>query len=373
MIYLDHAASTPIDSKAFHVLVNSLKEDCANPQAAHKLGRLLDKRIEHCRSYFLDVLNAKEGLFIFTSSASESNNMVIRGWRGDSSQNLFYCPADHPSVTVPCENRNDIKINNIPLNSGAIDINTFLKRIDNKTTLIVLTHINSAGGHINPISFLAKKIKEKNPSIWIHVDAAQSYGKYPLDVENLDSIAISSHKIGGPKGIAGLYMRANTFFDPLILGGGQEKGWRASTQATPLILSFTEASRQIFTDMESKRQYVQELNDMARGLLLDIPQISLPFTDTSFYILSFILPRISSDILLRQLEQKGIFLSSTSACSSRIKGKNPTLSALGLDESLHKFVLRLSFSHQTTKEEIKTFGKELKILYEKNRKILNHA
>ena len=372
MIYLDHAASTPMVPKALNTLINSLKEDFANPQAAHKLGRLLEKRIEHCRQYFIDALNARDGLFIFTSSASESNNMVIRGWHGELSEKLFYCPADHPSLTIPCESRKDVQVHQIPLSSGVMQIEALLHQIDEKTKLIALTHINSANGQINPVSHLAEKIKEKNPSIWIHVDAVQSYGKYPLHLANLDSVAISSHKIGGPRGIAGLYMRPNNFVHPLILGGGQEKGWRASTPAASLIFSFTEASKQIHENWESKRKHLQELNSMARMLLLDIPQVAFPFTDTSFYILSFILPGVSSDIFLRQLEQKGIFLSSTSACSSRIKGKNPVLSALGLDEKLHKFVLRVSFSHQTTKEEVKNFGKELKSLYEKNCMILNN-
>ncbi|MCY4524390.1 MAG: aminotransferase class V-fold PLP-dependent enzyme [Halobacteriovoraceae bacterium] len=369
MIYLDHAASTSINSKAYDVLINFLREDFANPQAAHLPGRNLQKKIEDCRKYFLSTLKADKGLCIFTSSATESNNMVISGWEGKSRENFFYSPSDHPSITIPCEKKKDLMAKKIPLSSGDIKTNALLDSIDDKTRLVILTHINSVNGKINPVFEIAKLIKEKNSSIWIHLDAVQSYGKYPVCTEHMDSVSISSHKIGGPKGIAGLYMKSHPPFNPLLWGGGQEKGWRASTPATSLIFSFTEACRQIFKNMQKNKDHVQKLNEFTKNQLERIPKIRFPFNDTSSYILSFILPGISSDILLRQLEQKNIFLSSTSACSSRIKGKNPVLSALGLEEALHKFVLRISFSPQNTQEEIKIFSEELKKLYEQNYKI----
>ena len=380
MIYLDHAASTPLHPRAYALLSDSLKKDFANPSSIHTLGRSLQKDIERSRRFFLDSLGVgPSDHFIFTSSATESNNTVIRGLQqegeGGGRDVVFYSPADHPSVTRPCETLaashrggGRILLREIPLKKGMIDVLALLEQLDERARLVILGHVNSQSGHIHDLFNISQKIKEKAPRVWIHGDSAQGYGKFPLKAPYLDSLAVSSHKIGGPKGIAGLYLkaRARVRVRPLLEGGGQEGGWRASTLAPSLIFSFEEAARQSLGHWEKNLAHVQRLNDLGQDLLQDIPSIIFPFGRGDHlgpYILMFILPRIPSDILLRHLEREEIFLSSTSACSSRIKGKNPVYSALGIEEKWHKFVLRASFSYQTSENDVRIFCRTLRELY----------
>ena len=367
MIYLDYASSSPMDAKALNVLVNSNKEDFANPHSPHKKGRELKKKIENVRQYFLEVLNTN-GYFVFTSSATESNNTVIQGIPANKGDSFFYSPTDHPSITAPCLSRDHIELYELPMTKGQVDINKLIDNINHHTKLILLTHVNSQSGYVSNVFEVAAAVKRKHPSLWIHVDAAQSFGKYPLNLKHIDSLAISSHKIAGPKGIAGLYLKSRII--PLLHGGGQENGLRSSTVSPSLIFSFKTAMTAMMKDREKKILYVQTLNSLAKKLLKEIPGLIFPFDNCTPYILSFIVPSIPADILLRQLEERELFVSTTSACSSRIK-KNPVLSALGIEETYHKHVLRISFSHRTTKNEIAVFCHELKEIHRENLDMLN--
>ncbi|RPJ70128.1 MAG: aminotransferase class V-fold PLP-dependent enzyme, partial [Alphaproteobacteria bacterium] len=171
--------------------------------------------------------------------------------------------------------------------------------------------------------------------------------------ETVDSVSITAHKIGGPKGIAGLFLKNNHKVKPLLLGGGQEGGFRSSTQAYPLIIAFAEASKISLAKYEKSLVRISKIKEVAQDSLSKIiPQSRYPFENSSPYILTFIIPGIPSDVLLRHLETRGFYLSSTSACSSKQKGLNPTFSALNIPEKFHKNVIRLSFSHDTSIESL---------------------
>lgn len=358
MNYFDHAASTFIYPEVLDLMAKSFKEDYANPNSQHQFGSNLLKKIEEARSHFLVALKcAKSDLFIFTSSATESNNTVVRGLEFKGGDVILYSKADHPSIVDPIEKLaldKNLILRQIKLNeNGSIDIEKFKNNLDKDVKLVALTHVNNQSGVINEIHILSQLVKE-NTSAHVHVDAAQSFAKIDLAIpETVDSVSITAHKIGGPKGIAGLYLKKSHRVKPLLLGGGQEGGFRSSTQAHTLIIAFAKASEISLGKKEKSLTKIKNIRDIAQSSLSKIITKSIyPFENTSPYIFTFIVPGIPSDVLLRHLEARGFILSSTSACSSKQKGLNPTFSALNISEKFHKNVVRLSFSNDTSTESI---------------------
>lgn len=360
MNYFDHAASTFLYPEVLDQLQSSLKEDFANPSAQHILGHDLGEKISFYREDFLKTLGAsKNDSFIFTSSATESNNTVIKGITFSEGDTILYCRADHPSVTAPVENTG-VQLKEILLNNdGVINVESFELLLDSSVKLVVLTHVNNQNGVIQDIDLLARLVKEKSGA-HVHIDAVQSFGKIPFKlIPAIDSISMTSHKIGGPKGIAGLYLKNDHNVKPLLLGGGQENGFRSSTESFPLIKAFHQATKIAINELSFSSQKINQLSEVIRlELLHAIPTIQMPFMVTSPYIVSFILPGISSDIILRHLEIRDVFISSTSACSSKQTGVNPTLSAMHISERFHKNFLRISLGPKTTEEEVKVLLKE---------------
>ncbi len=364
MIYLDHAASSPLLPEVAELLSRSLKEDFANPSSAHRLCRDLSHRLEDARRVLLDLLCGLELYqFVFTSSASESNNTLIQGIDWKEGDEILISRTDHPSVVVPAES----------LMAKGVQLVT---EVGPKTRAVFLTLVNSQSGAIVGPEKI-KEFKKNHPKVLLFVDGVQAMGKFPwmrtlLKDGVIDGLSISAHKMGGPKGVAGFYLKNGVQLRPLLVGGGQENSLRASTVAVPLVFGFQRAA-----ELRDRRlaeiEKVSALNLSLRESLKEIPAIRFPFgppPETSPFILSFVLPPVSSDIVLRHLEEKGIILSSTSACSSRIKGKNPVLLALGIPESEHKWVLRVSLSQETTEAEIKTFAQELKAVHAKLSRLL---
>jgi cysteine desulfurase len=371
ILYLDYAASTPLRARALQVLETSMKEDFANPASAHQLGRELRQRIDTCREKFLEILGAGNGdRLIFTGSATEANNTIIRGIGLRAGDPVVFSFADHPSVTVPMDilEKRGVQVNELPLRKdGAPDEMALLKLLDKSVRLMILTHVNNQSGTIADICRLSTQIKAISPYTHIHVDAAQGFGKIPFSLKDgqIDSLCISAHKIGGPKGIAGLYLRNGIQLAPLLYGGGQEEGLRSSTQAAPLIFSFYEAAVDAMNSIDFSLEHITAMNQLVRDTLKEkISIVRFPFVKyCSPYILTFILPGIPSDIVLRHLEQEGIMISSTAACSSRIKGPDPVYTALHLPNDEHKFVLRVSFFHETTGMDILKFCDTLSSVY----------
>lgn len=359
MNYFDHAATTAIYPEVLDLLNKSFKEDFANPNSQYLLANNLFKKIDEARLFFLKILNAsKDDLFIFTSSATESNNTVIKGLDFVEGDVILYSKADHPSIVGPIEQiamEKKLQLKIIPLDkSGQVDIEAFNELLSKDIKLVTLSHVNNQSGAVCDIFFLSQLVKEKT-SAHVHVDAAQSFIKINLKLNNfIDSLSITSHKIGGPKGVAGLYLKKGHAVKPLLLGGSQEHGFRASTQAYPLIAAFFLASK---ISLDKSEKAIGEITKMRTfiedSLKKNIPKIQCPFENTSPYIFTFILPGIPSDVFLRHLETRGFYLSSTSACSSKIKGFNPTLAALNIAENYHKNVIRLSLSLDTNIESVK--------------------
>lgn len=373
MLYLDFAASAPIRMRSLKRLEESSLYDFANPSASHKFGREILKKVEDAREFFLKSLNAHPSYnLIFTSSATESNNTIIKGKELKEGDKVFVCQGDHPSLVVPANNlsRRGVSVHSIPLNSDStIDEDKFLGLLDESVKLVLITDLNGQSGIFNNSFNLAKKIKNSFKNIHIHIDAVQSFGKFNISLKDgsVNSLSVSSHKLGGPKGIAGLFFKKGSEPLPLIEGGGQEFSIRASTLAAPLVLGFKEAFQECLENQDQKFLETKEnFLYLREELKKRIPSIFYPFgsiSNSGPFILVCAVPKISSDILLRHLESKDIFASSTSACSSKKKGDNPTFAELKLPLEFHKNILRVSYDERVDRGKLNSFIEALENIY----------
>lgn len=383
MIYLDHAASTPLVSDAYHSLLKYSQDDFANSHAQHSLGKNSQKSIEEIRQYFLASLKAPQKIhnysFIFTSSATESNNLFIKSLTPQDQDSLWVSSSEHPSLQAPLQYLKNhhypqITIKKVPEDKyGHIDQLLLEKELDNQGSpyALCLTHIHSISGNLRPLEKLIPIVKEKHPKLKILVDASQSFGKYPLSLENLDidGLTVSSHKMGGPKGIGGLFIKKDFPIKPLLHGGGHEFGLRSSTLPSPLIHSWKAALAFHLENQEKNLAHVQNLMQRLVGnIKKNIPEAIFPFLTVNqerpeTHILNLILPQIPSDVILRFLQEKNIFISTSSACNSKIKKVDPVLHSLHISPQYHAHFMRLSLSFQSQEKEIDTFCHELAKIY----------
>ncbi|MCB9061112.1 MAG: aminotransferase class V-fold PLP-dependent enzyme [Halobacteriovoraceae bacterium] len=358
MIYLDHAAATPILPEALEIYCKSLNLDFANPAAKHCLGKNLLKKCDTVRNQFKKTISAGQGEIIFTSSATESNNFIF------SQKHLSKAcilRGDHPGTLKAARHWFDELIEIVSWSNHQEIINSVVEK---GPDIFTICHVDGQSGYLYNIEQISKGIKDKLPHCHIHVDAVQSFCKYDINLRkmNIDSLCVSGHKIGAPKGISSLWLKNPDKFHPFIYGGGQENGLRSSTINAPLIFSFSKTC-DVAKNLYAKHfNRITELNSLMRE---NIQQAIFPYKleETSPFILMLILPMVSSDLLLRHLEQKEIFVSSTSACSSRIKGDNEIFHFYKIESKFHKNVLRVSLSHQTTTQEVETFISELNQIY----------
>lgn len=364
MIYLDYAASSPLRPEVLKTLIASEERDFANPSAIHQLGSKQKKEIEKIRQKFIQSFcqgtPTEEDYFLFTSSATESNTTVIQGLNLSEGDEAFYSEADHPSLVQNVLHliNKGVQVRSCPLKeNGQVDLDWLKDNIGENTKLLALTHVNNHNGSIQPLDQIGSILREKAPKCHFHVDAVQSYGLFPIEVHqnHIHSVSIGGHKISAPKGIAGLYLHKIDSIQPLLIGGGHQEGVRSSTEVTPLVKAMDKARELSTTDqLEQYKQW----NKFLREELQKIgDRIVFPFSldETSPRILSVIIKGVSSDILMRHLEQEEIYISSSSACSSRIKGDNSVFKALNIPVEHHKSVLRISFGWGNSTEQLSKF------------------
>ncbi len=350
-VYFDHAASTSLHEDVIELLNNSFSLDFANPAAKHKLGKTLSKRISDARESILQSLHATKSdqySVIFPSSATEANNQVIKTFLNDyPDKEIIHYLSDHPSVSN-C------------LKTGVKSLNVdqdIIQEVNEKTSLVILTHVNSQTGVITDFDSICTKIKKKYPQVRVMVDSAQGLGKVPVNLHNskIDYFIFAGHKLGAPRGIAGLIFKQNAPLTPLLNGGPHELNFRASTPATSLILALAKAVEISTTEQEKTIAAKKKLSEKLKKELQQIhPNIVFPWEnqDCSPYINTLIFKGIASDILMRHLEEKSIFVSSSTACSSKVKVQNKMMDGLLIDKQLQKSVLRISFGYGTTQEEL---------------------
>ena len=383
-IYLDNAATTPCDPKVLKEIEPYWSKNHGNPSSFNDSGREAKKAIDQSRQKIARILGAKDQEIIFTSSATEANNLAVFGIVKSSKKTnpqpqIITTQIEHQSVLEPIKNLENwgFKTHYLSVNKeGLVDLDELKKALNPETVLVSIIYANNEIGSIQPIKKLAKIVKEFKKGSeypYFHIDAAQAASHLDIKVNNLgvDLMTISSHKIYGPKGVAALYVRRGTKIEPIIYGGGQEFGLRSATEAVPLIVGFAKALEIV----NSKKQMTNSTQEKLRThfikkLINLFPEIKINGPenpkDQVPHIINLTFSGIENEQLLLQLDKHGILASAGSACTSREIEPSHVLIAMGLSKEAARSSIRLSLGRQTTKADLDYV---LKILPEVVKKI----
>lgn len=359
MIYLDNAATT----KMYDQLVNIYKEyGCKkffNPSSLYKQSLDVTLDIRKAKADLIQFFGSSTGDIIFTGSATEANNLAIRGALKKNSK-IVISAGEHPSIynTIQDLKNNGIECEIIPLQKdGLVDSQKLYNYVsENKDIrLVSIIHVSNETGAINNIKEIAQNIKKLNPSVIFHSDGVQAFAK--IDVKNLgvDLYSFSAHKIKGPKGIGALYIKKGVRLNPIITGGGQENNLRGGTENVANIIAFSQAAKLFNQDYDIYKmlEYKSIILDILTSKVKDIIPTLEDNPNTMPHIVSLIVPGIKGETLLHILESKDILIGLGSACSSKRKS-NRVLQSLGYSANLSESSIRISFSPDNTLEEIQT-------------------
>lgn len=365
--YLDNSATTRCSDRACQLMVDLLTKDYGNPSSLHMKGIEAERFVETAKKKIAKTLRVSEKEIIFTSGGTESNNLAIIGAamaNRRAGNHIITTSIEHASVENPMEFLKeqgfDITYLSVDEN-GIISLEELEEAVTEQTILVSMMQVNNEIGAIEPVAEAAELIKKKNPATLIHVDAIQSYGKmyiYPKKL-GIDMLSVSGHKIHGPKGSGFLWVKEKTKLKPLILGGGQQKGMRSGTENVPAIAGLGEAAEEIYENLDEKRAHLYGLKQRFINGIEKLEGTHVngkTGEDSAPHIVSVSFEGIRSEVLLHSLEDRGIYVSSGSACSSnnhagKQKGSK-TLRNIHLKEKLLDSTLRFSFSVHTTEEEI---------------------
>ncbi len=357
--YLDNSATTRVCDSACRAAVAAMQTCYGNPSSLHGMGFAAEKLVTAARKQLADALGCNAGELIFTSGATESNNLAIGGLTAAYPRNgkkIVTTAIEHPSVSEPCRRLEEAgyTVVRLPLDSnGHISPEAFAAAVDEQTALVSFMLVNNEIGTLLDAEQICRAVKRKNPKTLIHIDAVQGFCKVPFRLKQVaaDTVSLSGHKIYAPKGIGALYIRKGVRLRPLTVGGGQEKGLRAGTESVPLIAAFGAAVAETYPKLEQHLAGYRELNGYLRERLAAFPEITVNSKpDAVPYILNLSVKGIRSEIMLHHLERGGVYLSSGSACA---KGaQSHVLAALGLRREESDSALRVSFSPETTREQL---------------------
>ncbi len=359
MIYLDNAASTKIHEDVLESMMPYLKEQYGNPSSIHRYGRLAQKGIEKARKQIANLINADSAEIFFTSGGTESNNAALYGITKKSpGSRIITSSIEHDAILEPCKKleKEGFDIIYLPVNNyGLVDPIILKKNLTENTSLVSIMFGNNEVGTVEPISDFINICREQN--IPFHTDAVQAIGKIPIDVKELgiDLLSISSHKINGPKGIGALYVRKGISIDPIILGGGQENGFRSGTENVANIVGFGKACELSRINFLKNISKMKELRDyLSKKIIQEISEVTLnghPKTRLPNNIhLTFL--GVNGEDLLIKLDENGIAASTGSACSVHIQKASHVLQAMKFSHEQITGSLRLTIGISNNLEEM---------------------
>lgn len=362
-IYLDNSATTKPYKEVIDKMVYALSTDYANPSSLHRKGIEVEKNIKNIRQSIARTLGAKDKEIYFTSGGTEANNAIIRGVANlhkKRKNHIISTVIEHPSVlnTLKDLEEDGFEVTYLPVDTtGKIDIEEFKQAIKPSTCLVSIMHVNNEVGSIQPIQEIGKYLKSLNDKVYLHIDAVQSYSKINFKPSryNIDFMSVSGHKFHGPKGIGFMYIKENNRLKPILTGGGQEIGIRSGTENTPGIYGLGEAVSIINKDLNSTVDKINSLKNLLKDEIernIDDIKINSP-EDGVCHILNVSFRGVKGEVLLHYLEQKGIYVSTGSACSSKKKGSH-VLNEMKLTPVEIEGAIRFSLSNLNTEEDIKS-------------------
>ena len=384
-VYLDNSATTKPYSEAVDVMTTVLREDFGNPSSLHTLGIAAEKYIKNARKSLATSLGASEDEVFFTSCGTEADNMAIMGAasaRKHQGKKIITTAVEHPAILEPCKKLEQMgyKVEYIGVdNKCRLNMEQLKATIDEDTILISIMGVNNETGTIMPLKEIIELKDQFNKAhgtgILMHTDAVQAFGKVPVnvkgDLKGIDMISVSGHKIHGPKGIGGIYVKKGLALPAFIVGGGQEGHMRSGTENTAGIAGFGKAIDMAFDDFDGRIAAMSKAkNRLYEAITSDIKDIVVNSPeDSAASVLNISFLGTRGEVLLHTLEQDGIYVSTGSACSSNKKGQSHVLGAMGLKHKEIEGAIRFSFSEFNTEEEMDYVADRVKFAVTKFRKL----
>jgi cysteine desulfurase len=378
-IFLDNASTTKVDDEVLHAMLPYFTQYYGNPSSIHSFGREVREAIDTARTHVGEILGARDDEIIFTAGGTESDNLAIKGLaylnkekRTMKGPHIITSTIEHPGVLEVCRHleTQGYQVKYLPVdNQGLIDLETLQASISKNTFLLSFMFANNEIGTIEPIEEIGKIAQEHE--ITFHTDAVQAVTKVPIDVkkQHIDMLALSSHKIYGPKGVGALYLRNGVKIQPIIHGGGHEKGMRSSTLNTPGIVGCGKACELAEKRMTTDNNRMKTIRDNLIKNVLQIEESYLNGHPEKRLVNNahFRFTGIEGESLLLGLDEQGIATSTGSACSSQKLQASHVLLAIGLDPVQAHGSLRISLGRENTKEEITYVSKVLPQIVERLR------
>ena len=361
--YFDNSATTRCYPEVAEIEVKTMTEDFGNPSAMHLKGVEAEKYVREAAQTLAKILKVNEKEIIFTSGGTESNNLALFGGADAnkrSGNHIITTSVEHAAVGQPAERLEQMgyEVTIVPVDHrGVVQLEALEKALRPDTILVSTMYVNNEVGAVMPVEEIAKLVHEKSPKALYHVDAIQAFGKYRIYPKKagIDMLSVSSHKIHGPKGVGFLYINEKARIQPQILGGGQQAGMRSGTDNVPGIAGLGVAAKMVYTDFDEKIEHMYQLKERLAEGFLKLPDVRLngmEIREGAPQILSASFLGVRSEVLLHTLEEKGIYVSAGSACSSHKRKAAGTLSAMGMEAAQRESTLRFSFSEENTFEEV---------------------
>lgn len=360
-VYFDNSATTKTLEKVNNEMLSMLTCDFGNPSSLHSLGFKAEKKLEYTRNLIADTLGCQSSEIYFTSGGTEANNLCITGYllrNKHVGKKIITSKVEHASVInqfdLLKEKGYEIKV--IDFNKDSFfDYDMLEREVDSNTALVSIMHVNNETGYIFDIKRIKEIINKKNKNTMLHCDCVQSFLKVPFKIKDLgaDMISISSHKINGPKGVGAAYIRKGVKVMPILIGGGQEQGIRNGTENTVGIYGFGVAISEHLKTLDSDLKRMKEIKEYLynKFLAMDKVHINTLMDNSSCHILNVSFLNLRSEILLHTFENKDIYVSSGSACSSNYSGKKKILEIMGYDKAIYDGAIRFSFDIFNTLEQ----------------------
>lgn len=366
MLYLDYAATTPPYEEVIDTIAEVMKVHYGNPSSIHGLGVQAEKLLNGAKEVIGLALGVKPDHIICTSGGTESNNLAIRGAAynyQNRGKHLITTQIEHPSVKEVFAQleREGFRVTYLPVNRhGSIELETLKAAISEDTILVSIMHVNNEVGTIQPIKAIGDLLAQY-PKVLFHVDAVQSVAKLPFSPKEwgVDLCSVSAHKFRGPKGAGFLYRREGVVLRPILLGGGQENGLRSGTENVPLIVGMAKALRISMQELPAKVEHKYKLRRLLASGINAIPELTLTGSDVNEemapHIVHFAFAGMKAEVVVHALEQRGIYISTKSACASEESDPSSVMLALGCTREQAVSGLRVSFSDEHTESDIEKF------------------
>ncbi|MFT3985799.1 MAG: cysteine desulfurase family protein [Lachnospiraceae bacterium] len=388
-VYLDNSATTRCFDSVRELMGTVMDRAYGNPSSMHRAGVEAENYIRHAKEVIAGNLKVREKELLFTSGGTESDNLAIIGCASANRRagmHLITTKMEHPAVLEPMRylERQGFRVTYLEADkSGRVRLSDLEQALCKDTILVSVMHVNNEIGSLQPVGEIGSLIRSYRKDILFHVDSVQGYGKLILHPKRMkiDLLSISGHKIHGPKGVGILYVNETVKIQPILFGGGQQRGLRSGTENVPGIAGIGRAVEELYTDFEDKMERLYELKTYFIAQLSELEGVSInglppegeaAVKETAPHVVSASVAGIRAEVLLHSLEDRGIYISSGSACASNKPALSETLKAVGLNEELLRSTVRFSFSVETTKEELDYTMEALKELLPVLRRYTRH-